>query len=90
NAAPTSTRASWNSPAASSACDDSARHSETISYKSVVMAFALVAVVSALKTGDLAFREARTGVLQQSQDSVIQQFRVCQRRRRLHAISTRW
>ncbi|MFJ9027394.1 sensor histidine kinase [Streptomyces sp. NPDC102274] len=41
----------------------------------LVVAFALVAVVSALSTGALAFREARTGVLQQSQDSVIRQFR---------------
>lgn len=41
----------------------------------LVAAFVLVAVVSALSTGALAFREARTGVLQQSQDSVIQQFR---------------
>ncbi|MEU6345710.1 HAMP domain-containing sensor histidine kinase [Streptomyces sp. NPDC046977] len=41
----------------------------------LVVAFALVAVVSSLSTGALAFREARTGVLQQSQDSVIQQFR---------------
>ncbi|MFE5136117.1 ATP-binding protein [Streptomyces fagopyri] len=41
----------------------------------LVVAFALVAVVSALSTGTLAFREARTGVLQQSQDSVIRQFR---------------
>ncbi|MFS4092560.1 sensor histidine kinase [Streptomyces sp. AF1A] len=41
----------------------------------MVTAFALVAVVSALSTGALAFREARTGVLQQSQDSVIRQFR---------------
>ncbi|MFD3456019.1 sensor histidine kinase [Streptomyces sp. NPDC058691] len=41
----------------------------------LVVAFALVAVASALSTGALAFREARTGVLQQSQDSVIQQFR---------------
>ncbi|MEU3612732.1 HAMP domain-containing sensor histidine kinase [Streptomyces sp. NPDC006872] len=41
----------------------------------LVAAFALVAVTSALSTGALAFREARTGVLQQSQDSVIQQFR---------------
>lgn len=38
-------------------------------------AFALVAVASALSTGALAFREARTGVLQQSQDAVIRQFR---------------
>jgi two-component system sensor histidine kinase MtrB len=41
----------------------------------LVVAFALVAVVSALSTGALAFREARTGVLQQSQDTVIRQFR---------------
>ncbi|MFF3561356.1 ATP-binding protein [Streptomyces sp. NPDC002574] len=41
----------------------------------LVVAFALVAVASALSTGALAFREARTGVLQQSQDSVIRQFR---------------
>ncbi|WP_255953942.1 sensor histidine kinase [Streptomyces odontomachi] len=41
----------------------------------LVIAFALVAVVSALSTGALAFREARTAVLQQSQDTVIQQFR---------------
>ncbi|MFJ4603784.1 ATP-binding protein [Streptomyces griseoluteus] len=41
----------------------------------MVVAFALVAVVSALSTGALAFREARTGVLQQSQDTVIRQFR---------------
>ncbi|MEV7323464.1 HAMP domain-containing sensor histidine kinase [Streptomyces sp. NPDC093970] len=41
----------------------------------LVAAFVVVAVVSALSTGALAFREARTGVLQQSQDSVIQQFR---------------
>lgn len=41
----------------------------------LVVAFALVAVVSALSTGALAFREARTGVLQQSQDPVIRQFR---------------
>lgn len=40
----------------------------------LVIAFALVAVVSALSTGALAFREARTGVLQQSQDTVIRQF----------------
>ncbi|MEU4096776.1 HAMP domain-containing sensor histidine kinase [Streptomyces sp. NPDC026673] len=32
-------------------------------------------MASALSTGALAFREARTGVLQQSQDSVIRQFR---------------
>jgi two-component system, OmpR family, sensor histidine kinase MtrB len=41
----------------------------------LVVAFALVAAVSALSTGALAFREARTGVLQQSQDTVIRQFR---------------
>ncbi|GHJ41381.1 cell wall metabolism sensor histidine kinase WalK [Streptomyces sp. TS71-3] len=41
----------------------------------LVVAFALVAVVSALTTGALAFREARTSVLQQSQDAVIKQFR---------------
>jgi two-component system sensor histidine kinase MtrB len=41
----------------------------------LVAAFVLVAVASALSTGFLAFREARTGVLQQSQDSVIRQFR---------------
>lgn len=38
-------------------------------------AFVLVTMASALGTGALAFREARTGVLQQSQDSVIRQFR---------------
>nr|WP_055589778.1 HAMP domain-containing sensor histidine kinase [Peterkaempfera griseoplana] len=41
----------------------------------LVAAFALVAVGGALSTGALAFREARNGVLQQSQDSVIRQFR---------------
>ncbi|WP_351233692.1 HAMP domain-containing sensor histidine kinase [Streptomyces sp. NPDC002133] len=41
----------------------------------LVVAFLLVAVASALSTGAVAFREARTGVLQQSQDSVIRQFR---------------
>jgi two-component system sensor histidine kinase MtrB len=41
----------------------------------LVVGFALVAVVSALTTGALAFREARNGVLQQSQDAVIRQFR---------------
>ncbi|MFE6163313.1 ATP-binding protein [Streptomyces sp. NPDC056486] len=41
----------------------------------LLTAFVLVAMVSALGTGALAFREARTGVLQQSQDSVIRQFR---------------
>jgi len=41
----------------------------------LLTAFVLVAMVSALGTGALAFREARTGVLQQSQDSVINRFR---------------
>ncbi len=41
----------------------------------LVAAFVLVTMASALGTGALAFREARTGVLQQSQDSVIRQFR---------------
>ncbi len=41
----------------------------------LAIGFALVAVASALSTGLLAFREARTGVLQQSQDAVIEQFR---------------
>ncbi|MFJ8828225.1 ATP-binding protein [Streptomyces sp. NPDC102467] len=41
----------------------------------LLTAFVLVAMASALGTGALAFREARTGVLQQSQDSVIRQFR---------------
>ncbi|MEU8708194.1 HAMP domain-containing sensor histidine kinase [Streptomyces sp. NPDC048565] len=41
----------------------------------LLAAFVLVAMASALGTGALAFREARTGVLQQSQDSVIRQFR---------------
>ncbi|WP_329460824.1 HAMP domain-containing sensor histidine kinase [Streptomyces sp. NBC_01497] len=41
----------------------------------LVTAFALIAVISALSTGTLAFREARTGVLQESQDTVIQRFR---------------
>ncbi|MGW1802853.1 sensor histidine kinase [Streptomyces sp. NPDC001984] len=41
----------------------------------LVVAFVLVATASALSTGAVAFREARTGVLQQSQDSVIRQFR---------------
>ncbi|WUT69516.1 HAMP domain-containing histidine kinase [Streptomyces sp. NBC_00670] len=41
----------------------------------LVAAFVLVAMCSALSTGALAFREARTGVLQQSQDSVIRHFR---------------
>nr|WP_308434824.1 HAMP domain-containing protein [Streptomyces fructofermentans] len=41
----------------------------------LVVAFVLVAMASALSAGAVAFREARTGVLQQSQDSVIRQFR---------------
>jgi two-component system sensor histidine kinase MtrB len=41
----------------------------------LVVAFALVAVAATLSTGALTFREARTGVLQQSQDAVIRQFR---------------
>ncbi|MFI8007047.1 histidine kinase dimerization/phospho-acceptor domain-containing protein [Streptomyces sp. NPDC086010] len=41
----------------------------------LLASFVLVAVASALGTGALAFREARTAVLQQSQDSVIHQFR---------------
>ncbi|WP_050776919.1 sensor histidine kinase [Streptomyces sp. SPB074] len=41
----------------------------------MVLAFALVAVVSALGTGALTFREARNGVLQRSQDGVVDQFR---------------
>ncbi|WP_328584377.1 HAMP domain-containing sensor histidine kinase [Streptomyces sp. NBC_00370] len=41
----------------------------------LLAAFALVAAVSALATGALTFREARTGVLQQSQDTVVKQFR---------------
>jgi two-component system sensor histidine kinase MtrB len=41
----------------------------------LVFAFALVAAVATLSTGALTFREARTGVLQQSQDAVIRQFR---------------
>ncbi|MGX9888745.1 sensor histidine kinase [Streptomyces sp. NPDC002276] len=41
----------------------------------LVLAFALVAGVATLSTGALTFREARTGVLQQSQDAVIRQFR---------------
>ncbi|MFD0312910.1 sensor histidine kinase [Streptomyces flavalbus] len=36
-----------------------------------MVAFALVAAVTATTTGALTFREARTGVLQQSQDTVI-------------------
>ncbi|SCD55138.1 two-component system, OmpR family, sensor histidine kinase MtrB [Streptomyces sp. TverLS-915] len=41
----------------------------------MVLAFALVAVVSALGTGALTFREARNGLLQRSQDGVVDQFR---------------
>ncbi|KOV56111.1 histidine kinase [Streptomyces sp. AS58] len=41
----------------------------------LVVAFVLVAMASALSAGAVAFREARNGVLQQSQDSVIRQFR---------------
>ncbi|OIJ94873.1 sensor histidine kinase [Streptomyces colonosanans] len=41
----------------------------------LLVAFALVAAVSALTTGGLAFREARIAVLQQSQDDVIKRFR---------------
>ncbi|MCL2729577.1 MAG: HAMP domain-containing histidine kinase [Actinomycetia bacterium] len=41
----------------------------------LVAGFALIAAVSALGTGALTFREARTGVLQQSQDTVVNQFR---------------
>ncbi|MFF3967396.1 ATP-binding protein [Streptomyces griseorubiginosus] len=41
----------------------------------LVVAFGLVAAVSAVTTGALTFREARTGVLQQSQDATIRQLR---------------
>ncbi|MFB7501379.1 ATP-binding protein [Streptomyces sp. NPDC056161] len=41
----------------------------------LVVAFGLVAAVAAATTGALTFREARTGVLQQSQDAVIRQLR---------------
>ncbi|MDX3352785.1 HAMP domain-containing sensor histidine kinase [Streptomyces sp. ME01-24h] len=41
----------------------------------LVVAFVLVAMAGALSTGAVTFREARTGVLQQSQDAVIRQFR---------------
>lgn len=41
----------------------------------LVLSFVLVAAASALGTGALTFREARTGVLQQSQDTVVNQFR---------------
>jgi two-component system sensor histidine kinase MtrB len=41
----------------------------------LVAGFALVAVAGVLTTGALTFREARNGLLQQSQDSVVRQFR---------------
>ncbi|MGP4043282.1 sensor histidine kinase [Streptomyces sp. 2A115] len=41
----------------------------------LLVAFVLVAAVATLTTGALTFREARTGVLQQSQDTVIKQLR---------------
>ncbi len=41
----------------------------------LVVAFALVTAVATVTTGALTFREARTGVLQQSQDTVISDFR---------------
>ncbi|MFJ9713721.1 sensor histidine kinase [Streptomyces sp. NPDC101234] len=41
----------------------------------LVVAFGLVAVVAALSTGALTFRQARTGILQQSQDTVIRLLR---------------
>ncbi|MGW3954824.1 sensor histidine kinase [Streptomyces sp. NPDC004752] len=41
----------------------------------LVVGFGLVATVAATTTGALTFREARTGVLQQSQDAVIRQLR---------------
>lgn len=41
----------------------------------LVVAFALVAAVATVTTGALAFRAARTGMLQQGQDTVITQFR---------------
>ncbi|MFJ4788666.1 sensor histidine kinase [Streptomyces sp. NPDC088794] len=41
----------------------------------LVVAFGLVATVAAATTGALTFREARTGVLQQSQDATIRQLR---------------
>ncbi|MER5216813.1 HAMP domain-containing sensor histidine kinase [Streptomyces sp. NPDC002838] len=41
----------------------------------LVVAFALVAALTAATTGALTFREARTGVLQQSQDTVIKLLR---------------
>ncbi|MFF7547889.1 sensor histidine kinase [Streptomyces canus] len=41
----------------------------------LVVAFGLVAAVAAISTGALTFREARTGILQQSQDATIRQLR---------------
>ncbi|MGC9410470.1 ATP-binding protein [Streptomyces sp. DZ1-3] len=41
----------------------------------LVVAFTLVAVVATVTTGALTFREARNGVLRQSQDTVIEDFR---------------
>ncbi|MEU9184794.1 HAMP domain-containing sensor histidine kinase [Streptomyces sp. NPDC048484] len=41
----------------------------------LLVAFVLVAAVAALTTGALTFREARIGVLQQSQDNVIKRLR---------------
>lgn len=41
----------------------------------LVVAFGFVATAAAATTGALTFREARTGVLQQSQDAVIRQLR---------------
>ncbi|WP_405933265.1 sensor histidine kinase [Streptomyces sp. NBC_00827] len=41
----------------------------------LLVAFVLVAAVATLTTGALTFREARTGVLQQSQDAVIKRLR---------------
>ncbi|KAF5990417.1 sensor histidine kinase [Streptomyces mirabilis] len=41
----------------------------------LLVAFVLVAAVATLTTGALTFREARTGVLQQSQDNVIKRLR---------------
>ncbi|MBT2410542.1 HAMP domain-containing histidine kinase [Streptomyces sp. ISL-12] len=41
----------------------------------LLVAFAVVAAAATLTTGALTFREARTGVLQQSQDTVIEDFR---------------
>ncbi|MET9774037.1 HAMP domain-containing sensor histidine kinase [Streptomyces sp. NPDC006367] len=41
----------------------------------LVVAFAFVAATATVTTGALTFREARTGILQQSQDTVIEDFR---------------